>query len=413
VGEGVRAAGPGLRAWLLVFVSCRGGVAPAADAGRDGRASDGRTTEVLADVTVGDAVDGAVVDARGARRVLLTLAGDVLLSPPVVHQAEAHREGGRLGWVLGPLASFLRPQALSVASLRGPLGSRATLAARGAGRWGAPAEFARDLGRVGLDVLDVSSERALDLGPQGVEDTLAALRGAGVRPLGACMGGPDACPPVVQTLGGVRVALLGFNASGRGLRFAPEGAPRVESLASGAAPAALLDAVRGARTVADVVLLSLTHATERDRAWDAERRGWVTAALEAGADVVVCHGRDRLGPVERVSTPRGEGVIAWSLGALVSSHGGGWHVGIGPSSVAQNPWVYDPSLRESALLHVTFGLGDDGRLAVTGLYANVLWLSHQGGELQVVPLRSVDERVRALRLSSAQTALGGQVRVRP
>lgn len=359
------------------------------------------------------ATDAVAPDAGASRRVLLTLTGDLVLSPPVVHQAEVHREGGRLGWVLGPVASFLRPHAIAVASLRGSLGAPQTLAGARPGRWGAPQEYARDLARVGFDALDVASERALDLGPGGVSDTLAALRGAGVQALGACAAADHPCPAVVLERGGLRVALLGYNASGRGLEPDAEGRPRVEALGSEEDPRHLLDTVRAARDQADVVVLSLTHATERGRAWDATRRGWATAALEAGADVVVCHGSDRLGPVERVATPRGDGVLAWSLGALVSSHGGGWHPGIGEASIAQSPWVYDPTLRESALLHVTFTRGDDGRLAVTGLYANVLWLSHQGGELQVVPLRGVDERVRALRLPVVQAALGGGVRARP
>jgi hypothetical protein len=142
-------------------------------------------------------------------------------------------------------------------------------------------------------------------------------------------------------------------------------------------------------------------------------RAFVRALLDAGADLVVGTGNPTMAAVERVTSPRGEAVVAWSLGTLVSGQGLGWHLGTAPAQVTASPYVYDPRLRDAVALHCRFDLSDASTVRVTGLTANALWTTLADGSPRAQLLRDADPRVIAPRQQAIATALGPAVRVRP
>ncbi|MEZ4404991.1 MAG: CapA family protein [Polyangiales bacterium] len=249
------------------------------------------------------------VDAGAARRVVVTACGDLPLSPSVF---EAIRRGadGRLLTALGPVSPLLGEEAIAFGDLRGVLMARPT------GGYTAGLENARALARLGFDALLLATDHALEGGVAGLSETLTAVRAAGVGVAGACEGGAGVCPPAVVERAGARVAFMGATARVAGRGADDPTSARVDRV--GATNEALLAAVRDARAEADVLVFGL-HVGRSPGAGDA-RRKLVDALIEAGADLVVIAGPERVGLVERRESPRGErrgGVVDGLAGELL------------------------------------------------------------------------------------------------
>ena len=75
--------------------------------------------------------------------------------------------------------------------------------------------------------------------------------------------------------------------------------------------------------------------------------------------------------------------------------------------------AWDPATRDGVLLRTQFDLSEPGHLRVVTLTATGLWTLNNEFELRSVPLRSLDERLRAARQTALGAALGDAVRVRP
>lgn len=344
------------------------------------------------------------VDAGAARRVVVTACGDLPLSPSVF---EAIRRGadGRLLTALGPVSPLLGEEAIAFGDLRGVLMARPT------GGYTAGLENARALARLGFDALQLATDHALEGGVVGLFETLTAVRAAGVGVAGACEGGAGVCPPAVVERAGARVAFMGATARVAGHGADDPTSARVDRV--GATNEALLAAVRDARAEADVLVFGLHVGRERPARENRARRELVDALIDAGADLVVITGPERVGLVERRESPRGDAAVAWSMGSLVSSYGAGFHAGVTPAMVASNPWVYDVSMRDGAVLHASFDLSTPGRARLTALAANAVWVSYDEGSFRVIPARAAGEPTRTEVLARLRAAMGSAVRVRP
>lgn len=374
----------------------------------------GRPDVVTAvDVVAPDAPDEAPPDASPprARRVTVTAGGDIVLTSKVVRDAVSHRLDGRLVWTLGPISGLLGSRAISFAHLRGPLTARPTGTEATPPRLGAPPEFARDLVRVGFDVVQVANDHSLDQSTDGLGETLHALQGAALPAVGAGEDDESAWAAQVIDRDGVRVGFVGFTM--RGARGVADDAAGMRVAIARDDVSRALAAVTAAREHADVVVVGVHWAKPRPGPETAARRALGQQLIDAGADLVVGSGTNALEPVERVTSPRGDAVIAWSLGLLVGSWGSGWHLGLDPAVIARTPWVYDPTPRDGALLHVTFDLSDPSHVRVAPLVANAIWTVFPDDTVRVMPMRAVDERVRVLRMDAIGDALGTEVRLRP
>jgi poly-gamma-glutamate capsule biosynthesis protein CapA/YwtB (metallophosphatase superfamily) len=206
-----------------------------------------------------------------------------------------------------------------------------------------PPSYARRLEQAGFTVMNVANNHALDFGPVGQHQTLAALRKVGL----AWTGRPGQI--AYQRVGAIRVALLGF-------------APYKWAQSLTDLPAARR-LVRKAAANADVVVVTMhagaegvehQHVTPGMETYLGEKRGnpiaFAHAVVNAGADLVVGSGPHVLRGMEWY---KGR-LIAYSLGNF-----GGYkvfHLG-GPLST-------------SGILHVT--LRADGSFVKGGLVATRL-----------------------------------------
>ena len=115
--------------------------------------------------------------------------------------------------------------------------------------------------------------------------------------------------------------------------------------------------------------------------------------------------------VERVISPRGDAVIAWSMGSMLSNYGAQWRGLVNPSPAIERVLV-DPATRDAALMRAQFERMDDGRLSLVTLTANALWMQHGEEGVRVVPLRMMEADLRRARARAVTGALGPAVRVR-
>jgi hypothetical protein len=398
-------------AWCLslALAACRGTAPPDAAIARDAA-----VIEAAADAPSDVTADAAVDAGTPSRRVVVTLTGDIMLHRGVLESFADHAEQGAVAWTLGWLASFITPREVALTWLDSPLTDAHRVPFTGAPpALGVPRALARpiarDLARVGLDGVCLATHHAYDQMGDGLAETAAALRGAGLGVAGAGDSDEAAWTPWITERDGVRVAFLCFTQQ---VLFGPGRNPSHASVAQSLDGARAIGAVTAARALADVVVAGVQWNRGPFRPLGEEQRLLARQLVEAGADVVVGTGVVTQGRVERVTSPRGDALIAWSLGSLLSNYGAQWR-GLAAPTPAIERVLIDPATRDVALLRAQFEWLADGRLSIVTLTANALWMQHGGDGVRVVPLRAVlDRDVRRSRARATAETLGPAVRVR-
>ncbi|HSS31672.1 MAG TPA: CapA family protein [Solirubrobacterales bacterium] len=207
----------------------------------------------------------------------------------------------------------------------------------------APPEYAKYLADAGFTVMNLANNHSYDFGDAGQEETIEALRGAGIKPTGL------PAEATYVTIGDHRVAFLGF---------APY--EYTNSLTDLETARAL---IREARKRADIVVVAIhagaegsdaLHVSGEEEIYLGEDRGnpeaFAQMAIEAGADLVLGSGPHVLRGMEIY---RGR-LIAYSLGNFSGYHN----------------FTLEGVLGESAVLHVTMAADGSfraGRIASVSL----------------------------------------------
>jgi hypothetical protein len=358
--------------------------------------------------------DDAVPAPRGPRRVVIGGSGDVLAHLKVVRSAREHADVGGFLHVFGELREVIGQDEVAVVNLETPLSERVPPETGNPPVLGAPAEVADALAAAGVDVAAVANNHAYDQTALGVEDTLRALEAAGVHAIGAAAR-PEAAPgPAIVERGGVRVALLAFTERvNRG-----PGSPTHRGHVARFARETAGPAIAAARAQADVVVVSIHWShdfRERPMPHQRENARWM---VEQGVDVILGHGPHVLQEVERIPSPRGEAVCAYSLGNLVSNQALRYRLGRrAPTTV--HPAVVLPTTRDGAWLRVRLAV-HEGAVRVEAVEAVPLW-THNNFlraleerveprlDIRIRPLRNAEPEVQAERRPAIERALGPAV----
>ncbi|MGQ9927348.1 MAG: CapA family protein [Chloroflexaceae bacterium] len=262
---------------------------------------------------------GATLDLRAV--------GDAMVARGVAHRAE--RSGA------ATLLADSRPLLagdLTLGNLESPLTTASAPERPGPYRLLAPPTRVTALSAAGFDLLGLANNHALDAGPEGLAETLATLREAGIAAAGAGQSEAAALTPVMLKARGLRVAALAFNdvadpADGRGgLAPADDPAwpnpdfagcpPGAERCPYGRAwlSARALKAVTAARTEADAVVVLVHWGLEYTAEPGVRQRAWAARLVAAGADLVLGSHPHVLQPVETLTSAGRSGIVAYSLG---------------------------------------------------------------------------------------------------
>lgn len=310
------------------------------------------------------AAGGSVVIAGG---------GDVLAHIRVVRAARAN------GWdrVLAGLAEIVRESDAAFANLETPLSEERPVESGSPPILGAPPELATGLANAGIDVLSIANNHAWDQWARGAERSVAAVRAAHMGAIGAGPTLDDAFAPYVITRGSTRIAFVGITER---VNAGPGHSPPEALIARWDDDARVAAAMERARAQADVVVVSIHWSHDFVERPNGRQRERARLLVDHGADVILGHGPHVLHLVERMSSPRGEALCAYSLGNLLSNQGNRYRVGRRAAAGAHiATWL--PASRDGAWLRVEV-TATNGRIAIGRVEAVPLFTLNNFWEME-------------------------------
>ena len=347
----------------------------------------------------------------GPRIVRLGGSGDFLAHIRVVSSARTH---GGFEHVLGALRRTVRPDEIAFLNLETPLSEERPVSSGSPPILGAPPEAAAVMAAIGIDVASVANNHAWDQFSVGAGRTIEALEGAGLVAVG---GGPTLeaafAPRFVTAPGGVRVAFLAVTDRVNG-GPGPLGVSTVVARWEEDGP--LEAALTAARAEAELVVVSVHWSHDFRMTPQPSQRTRARWLVEHGADVILGHGPHVLQEVERLPSPRGEAVCAYSLGNLVSNQGYLYHPGRrAPRDANIATWL--PEARDGVWLTIDAAL-EDGEVRITEIAGVPLftWNDHwerrrdAPEDIRIALLADLpDATLRRLRFREITEALGPNV----
>lgn len=245
-------------------------------------------------------------------RLTLVAVGDLLMHQDV-KRAAVHTPGG-----FQALWADLDPIFKGADLVFGNLESPIAPVSGAPGRpfvFNAPAELPTALRASGFALLSTANNHAYDQGSQGVLETLERLESAGLMAVGSGRDRQQAEAPRILERQGIKIAFLAYtdlfnidlNREGKG--------PWVARLREDQAT----EAVRSARTLADLVIVSLHWGQEYEHKPQARQREMAAKLIEAGADLIIGHHPHVLQPLEWIKAKGRKGAVAFSLGNFISN----------------------------------------------------------------------------------------------
>lgn len=177
-----------------------------------------------------------------------------------------------------------------------------------------PTETLSSVKANGIDVANLGNNHSGDYGKEALVDGRDNLIAAGIGAVGAGRHADEAAEPALFEINGWKVAVIGFG----GVAPSPSWYATADApgMRDGDDTPSMVEAVKAAKAVADIVVVTIHWGRELDttpRADDVER---ADAMIEAGADIIFGHHPHRMQPVEMVDGA----AVFWSLGNFVWPH---------------------------------------------------------------------------------------------
>ena len=256
--------------------------------------------------------------AAGApeRPVRLTVAasGDLLIHTPVAQRALALGGGRRYDFapLFAPVRRTIAGADLALCHVETPLVPGPV---QGYPVFRTPPDLARSIRRVGWDTCSTASNHSLDAGQYGIDTTLRALRGAGVKATGTARSARGRRRIAMIRVKGVRVAFLSYTAVSNG-----QAVPHPWSVNRASAGPILGDARRARRHGARIVIVNLHWGAEFVSSVTPQQRALARRLTRSPAiDAIVGQHVHVVQPIRRV---RGKPVV-FGEGNLISNQTAG------------------------------------------------------------------------------------------
>ena len=319
----------------------------------------------------------------------LVAVGDILMHQDVKKAAAQDPDGFQDLW--RDVVPLFKGADLAFANLETPV-------APTSGRPGVPFQFNAPealpaaLRASGFTVLSTANNHAFDQGQKGVRETVARLKAAGLVAIGS--GDDQAQAEALQVLErqGIKVAFLGFtDLFNMDLnRKATE--PWVRAL--DLEPA--VQAVRAARSQADMVVVSIHWGNEYQHTPTKRQRDIARALVDAGCDVILGSHPHVLQPVELLEAGGRKAVVAYSLGNFISNQDRMYRADLFPVAGGDD--------RDGAALELRFvrraGLDGVARVLLERAEVEPLWTENNWGqaasrrEIRVIRVQAAEAQVR-------------------
>jgi poly-gamma-glutamate synthesis protein (capsule biosynthesis protein) len=224
-----------------------------------------------------------------AETITLALAGDTMLGRSIGVRLSAGAAADSL--VAPAVAEAMRGADVTILNLECCISDRGS-------PWPAPGKAfffrappaAIDVLRgLGVDAVTLANNHALDFGPDALLDTRNHFEAAGIAVVGAGVDEAEARMPVVLTVAGMRVGLIGFTDHPEDFAAGPTRPGVAYADLGGGAPSWLLDRVRATRAQCDVLLVTPHWGPNMVAEPLPEIRSAAAELLAAGATLVAGH----------------------------------------------------------------------------------------------------------------------------
>lgn len=242
----------------------------------------------------------------------LVAVGDILMHQDVQRSAREAETGLRALWA--DVEPLIQGADIAFANLETPVAPSSGLPGRPF-LFNAPPELPAALRASGFTVLSTANNHAYDQGVAGALETLRRLRAENLVPVGSGATRAEAEQLRVVQVKGLRVGFLGFTDLYNINLNARSSGPWVRGLD----PAAAAAAVRAARPLVDVVVVSLHWGVEYRHDPLPRQREVAERLCRAGADLILGTHPHVLQPVEILSSGGKRTLVAYSLGNFVSN----------------------------------------------------------------------------------------------
>ncbi len=213
----------------------------------------------------------------------LVFAGDVLLSD---HVLNAYNKTGDITGVLDEgLRQEISRGDIFMVNQEFPFSNRGSAAPDKQYTFRLPPEKVSMLGEMGIDIVTLANNHALDYGTDALVDSLDALDGAGIYHVGAGRNLNEAKALVTMETKGKTIGFLGAS------RVIPVGSWNASSDRPGMLttydPASLVAEIKKAREICDFVVVYVHWGIERDERPQDYQRDLGQQYIDAGADLVI------------------------------------------------------------------------------------------------------------------------------
>jgi Bacterial capsule synthesis protein PGA_cap len=166
----------------------------------------------------------------------------------------------------------------------------------------------------GVEVANMGNNHSGDFGKEALVDGRDNLIAAGVAPVGAGRDLAEAGSPALFEINGWKVAVIGFGGIAPDPSwYATETRP---GMRSGDDTDQMVEAVKAADAVADLVVVAIHWGHELATTPDADDIERAHAMVEAGADIIFGHHSHRMQPLDFIDGAP----VFWSLGNFVWPH---------------------------------------------------------------------------------------------
>jgi len=244
--------------------------------------------------------------------VRLLAVGDILMHQDVQRSAREAESGLRALWA--DVEPLIHGADIAFANLETPVAPSSGLPGRPF-MFNGPPELPAALRASGFTVLSTANNHAYDQGVAGVVETLRRLREENLVAVGSGATRGEAEQLRVVQVKGLRVGFLGFTDLYNINLNAKDSGPWVRGLD----PAAAAEAVRAARPLVDVVVVSIHWGVEYQHDPLPRQREVAERLCQAGADLILGTHPHVLQPVEILAKGGNRTLVAYSLGNFVSN----------------------------------------------------------------------------------------------
>lgn len=272
--------------------------------------------------------------APAEQHATIAAVGDVMLMATQIFDAKTE-DGFDFSPVFSLISPYIKEADIAIANLETPVagnemgfsvsGELKEDGTRGFSYFNAPPEILDALKGAGFDILGTANNHALDKDRDGLENTIRAIRAAGLADVGTNL--PDEeKKALIQDVNGITIAFLAYTNSVNGNTGGYSGSELAHAVNFIDEDVITGDIQAAKEAGADIVVLCLHTGEERMTTPTWDQTQWAKDFIAAGADILFYSHPHVLQPMEWVTAGEGEeartGFVAYSLGNFISNMDG-------------------------------------------------------------------------------------------